>query len=232
MLGEYFEGDMRFAEGYDITSGVIEIDTDGLKIQFRTQLLAFTETRENIILGALEEISNKTCIHFVHTPTNETMLPLCVVYQIRMLVICWKVYCTDPQFTAWPGSHCIFHGIAAHEMIHALGNFIKYSSAQVDPEGVRNDYGSLMHYGAYSFSQDASKPTIVPKTDVEIGQRNGLSESDVQKLRHITTNTTTLPRSNHHIPPGYPRLRDLSPATGNTITLLQPRTNPTAQGLN
>ncbi|ODM90219.1 Meprin A subunit beta [Orchesella cincta] len=215
MLGEYFEGDMRFAEGYDITSGVI-----GDRFRWPentvpyTIAAAFTEDERNIILGALEEISNKTCIHFVPHSNQRDYVAI-----VRGLPDsgCWsfvgRVYGAQIlNLQPGPGPHCIFHGIAAHEMIHALGfyheqsrtdrddyvtimwdnvtpgkegNFIKYSSAQVDPEGVAYDYGSIMHYGAYSFSQDASKPTIVPKTDVEIGQRNGLSESDVQKLRNM-----------------------------------------------
>ncbi|ODM86576.1 hypothetical protein Ocin01_20106 [Orchesella cincta] len=48
MLGEYFEGDMRFADGYDIKSGIIGD--------------RYSNDERNIVLGALAEISEKTSI--------------------------------------------------------------------------------------------------------------------------------------------------------------------------
>ncbi|XP_013421714.1 meprin A subunit alpha-like [Lingula anatina] len=48
------------------------------------------------------------------------------------------------------------------------------------------DYGSLMHYGAYSFAADRSKPTIIPKkAGVTIGQRIRLSDYDIQEIRTL-----------------------------------------------
>jgi Astacin (Peptidase family M12A). len=41
-------------------------------------------------------------------------------------------------------------------------NFNKYSASQVTAYGVPYDLGSVMHYGAYAFSNNGQK-TIVPK---------------------------------------------------------------------
>lgn len=62
------------------------------------------------------------------------------------------------------------------------GNFNKYTTG-VDTLGIEYDYGSVMHYGPTGFSSNG-QPTIVPKVaGVTIGQRTGLSQRDVDKVR-------------------------------------------------
>ncbi|XP_035719568.1 zinc metalloproteinase nas-13-like isoform X3 [Vespa mandarinia] len=79
-------------------------------------------------------------------------------------------------------------------------NFEKASREITDAFGVGYDYGSVMHYSAYAFSKNG-EPTIVPKepggllgligeifqgkTKVELGQREGLSKRDIQKIRKM-----------------------------------------------
>ncbi|ODM88798.1 Zinc metalloproteinase nas-6 [Orchesella cincta] len=168
---------MRFAEGYDIKSGIIGTGTDGQIRQFRTQFpqhlvrkFASNEER-NIVLGALAEISEKTCIRFVERAGQSDYVS---IVRGEPNSGCWsyvgrigggQILNLQPG----PGPHWHFHGIAAHEMIHALGfyheqsradrddyvtimwdnitpgtegNFDKYSSSQVDPQGVPYDYGA------------------------------------------------------------------------------------------
>jgi hypothetical protein len=43
------------------------------------------------------------------------------------------------------------------------------------------DYESIMHYPRWAFSKNG-KDTIVPKTDVEIGQRGELSQGDIEAI--------------------------------------------------
>ncbi|VVC91767.1 unnamed protein product [Leptidea sinapis] len=107
---------------------------------------------------------------------------------------------------------CFRHGTVVHEMLHTLGfyhmqssynrdeyvailwenisenhkhNFKKYTNDTVTDFGVRYDYGSVMHYPDTAFSINKNK-TIVPLQEgVEIGQRKGLSDSDVAKLNKM-----------------------------------------------
>lgn len=62
------------------------------------------------------------------------------------------------------------------------GNFNKYDESYITDFGIEYDYGSVMHYGPYAFTQNGEM-TIVPKKEgVEIGQRRGLSDKDIYKL--------------------------------------------------
>jgi len=109
------------------------------------------------------------------------------------------------------GHGCERQGTVMHELLHALGfwheqsrtdrddyvtihfdniqaghegNFNKYPSTYIDMLGQPYDYGSIMHYGAYAFAKDRSKPTIVPKqSGVTIGQRVRLSDTDVKEIQ-------------------------------------------------
>jgi hypothetical protein len=54
-----------------------------------------------------------------------------------------------------------------------------FNKRDAGDDGIRPyDYYSIMHYPRHAFSR-TGKPTLVPKKDVAIGQRNGLSEGDV-----------------------------------------------------
>lgn len=65
------------------------------------------------------------------------------------------------------------------------GNFDKFCAAQGFQDYFDYDYGSIMHYGATSFSKNG-QPTIVPlRAGVTIGQRNGLSTNDRLTIAHL-----------------------------------------------
>ncbi|KAI9558693.1 hypothetical protein GHT06_015482 [Daphnia sinensis] len=104
-------------------------------------------------------------------------------------------------------------GTAIHELMHALGffheqsrtdrddyvivnypniqpgteaNFLSYGPDVIQYLGASYDYGSVMHYGAYSFPIDPSIPTIITRQPgAEIGQRRGFSEVDIFKLNAL-----------------------------------------------
>ncbi len=102
-------------------------------------------------------------------------------------------------------------GNIAHEIGHALGLWHEQSRedrnqhvtidfTNVDPDASHNfdqqitdgddygnyDYGSIMHYSAYAFARDPSKPTIIPKVaGVRIGQRDRLSAGDVATIKDM-----------------------------------------------
>ncbi|XP_057373227.1 zinc metalloproteinase nas-4-like [Daphnia carinata] len=107
---------------------------------------------------------------------------------------------------------CVNRATVTHELMHALGfdheqerpdqkNFIvvKYDNIKKEnqqwftpkPKDAINSIGrydinSVMHYNAYAFAIDSSKPTMVSKTGkTTMGNRNGLTATDVEKLKKL-----------------------------------------------
>lgn len=105
--------------------------------------------------------------------------------------------------------NCFQIGTIMHELFHTLGfqhqhsspdrdvyveiikdnikdgeyyNFKKFNESDVTDFGVGYDYESIMHYRDTAFSKNGNK-TIIPKKDVEIGQRRKLSDKDIEKLK-------------------------------------------------
>ncbi|KAG8288533.1 hypothetical protein J6590_016657 [Homalodisca vitripennis] len=166
----------------------------------------FDENEKSIIRGAMDEYHDKSCIRFRPfkrgDPDYITIrgdAPGCWSYVGRR---------SGGQVVNLQG-RCVQHGVALHELLHALGfyhqqsasdrddfvkihwqnirprtrsNFKKYSSFRVTDYGVPYDYGSIMHYSSHAFSRNG-KPTITPlQTGASIGQRFGLSDADTKKL--------------------------------------------------
>ncbi|KAL2077091.1 hypothetical protein ACEWY4_026595 [Coilia grayii] len=106
---------------------------------------------------------------------------------------------------------CVYHGIIQHELNHALGfyheqtrsdrdQYVTINWEYIDPTTYHNfqkqitnnldtpyDYSSVMHYGRYAFTTQYGKETITPIPDsrVEIGQRMGLSRTDIQRINKL-----------------------------------------------
>lgn len=59
--------------------------------------------------------------------------------------------------------------------------------------------GSVMHYGAYSFAQDPTIPTIYTRQPgVEIGQRRGFSEVILETIHQVSKNGFILLKTNFY----------------------------------
>ena len=101
-------------------------------------------------------------------------------------------------------------GNVIHEIGHTVGlwheqsredrkNFIRLDLANVIPGKEHNfnqhvidgddigayDYGSIMHYSAFAFALDTTRPTIITPNGEAIGQREGLSEGDVAAVKAV-----------------------------------------------
>lgn len=104
---------------------------------------------------------------------------------------------------------CLYPGVIQHETMHALGfqheqtrsdrdSYVRINWENIQPDMAFNfykqdtnnlntpyDYGSVMHYGRTAFTIYAGMDTITPIPDsrVQIGQRQGLSYWDIQRVK-------------------------------------------------
>uniref|UniRef100_A0A672T836 Metalloendopeptidase n=1 Tax=Sinocyclocheilus grahami TaxID=75366 RepID=A0A672T836_SINGR len=150
-----------------------------------------------ISFGMLD-ISSATCVKFVPRTHEANFLN----------IHCWSYLgmIGGSQTVSLQSPGCMWSGVAAHELMHALGfvheqsrsdrdhhvsilweniieskhNFKKYETNNLN---TAYDYSSVMHYGRYAFSEDGG-PTIIPKPDpyTPIGQRDGPSLTDIHKI--------------------------------------------------
>lgn len=168
---------------------------------------ALTQLKRDAITGGMKLITDKTAIHFVERTTQPNYV------KFTSSGGCWSY--AGMQGGEQPisiGDGCEKPGIAAHEMIHALGwmhehmrpdrdnyitvfpeniqdslqgQFTKLDPGQVDPVGPY-DLDSVMHYPTWAFSKNM-QPTILPKDPnvdpKRLGQRNDLSPGDVASIR-------------------------------------------------
>ncbi|CAI9617291.1 unnamed protein product, partial [Staurois parvus] len=160
----------------------------------------------NVITLAMTEFDSLTCVRFLPLTTEEDYVNItpdngCYSFLGR----------TGGSQTVSLGGGCVYMGIIQHELEHVLGfhheharsdrdNYIdinyqyitegyqgNFAKADTNNLGTPYDYGSVMHYSAYAFSNTANQPTIVPKPDpnVPIGQRFGLNVLDVVKINQL-----------------------------------------------
>ncbi|XP_071374598.1 hatching enzyme 1.2-like [Centroberyx affinis] len=106
---------------------------------------------------------------------------------------------------------CLYHGIIQHEINHALGfqheqtrsdrdQYVRINWENIDPRMAYNfhkqrtnnlntpyDYSSIMHYGRTAFSVQYGKDSItpIPNPWVQIGQRQGMSRIDIQRINRL-----------------------------------------------
>jgi len=71
-------------------------------------------------------------------------------------------------------------------------NFDKRTTSEITDFGVPYDYDSVMHYSANAFARKKGLITIEPKDpNAKIGQRNGFSTRDLEKLAIMYDNSTS-----------------------------------------
>ncbi|XP_069805661.1 embryonic protein UVS.2-like [Dendropsophus ebraccatus] len=167
----------------------------------------YSDSQQNLFKTSMEEYQSLTCVRFVNRTTEDNFLNItaaqgCVSYLGRM---------GKGQQVGLNPNGCIYRGIIQHELNHALGFYHEHMRSDRDdyvtimyqniPEGYRADfkkeqtnnlglqydYGSVMHYDRYAFTNTSGQPTIVPKPDpnVPIGQRDGLSPLDMAKINRL-----------------------------------------------
>ncbi|VDM80911.1 unnamed protein product [Strongylus vulgaris] len=68
--------------------------------------------------------------------------------------------------------------------------FVVADSKMFTTYGIKYDYGSIMHYNAYTGAVNIAKPTMIPKVNQEqnlalLGQRDGMSAADIAILNKM-----------------------------------------------
>ena len=106
----------------------------------------------------------------------------------------------------------------------------------INSYGVPYDYGSIMHYPPMAFARRSGLATIIPrgKRDVDFGQRERLSDYDIQQARamygcNVTDFIATPPAATTVVKStttAEPTLPDTTPATTLSTTELPTTTNP------
>ncbi|XP_063802663.1 embryonic protein UVS.2-like [Pseudophryne corroboree] len=167
----------------------------------------YTANQVSLFQNSMQEMETLTCVNFIPRTTEKSFLNIvssqgCASYVGRI---------GGGQMVAVDIAGCMSRGIIQHELDHALGFYhehtridrddyvtvmqqyispgekINFAIKNTDDGGLQYDYGSVMHYDKYAFSNTSNQPTIVPHPDpnVPIGQRIGLSILDVAKINHL-----------------------------------------------
>jgi len=209
--GNWFEGDIRFRDGFDPMNGLVDTQYRWPDAVVYYQLSTdFNDTEVEIIHKAIAEYHNKTCIKWVAKTEEAKDF---VDFQNEESG-CWSYVGRQGGAQTLNLQDACFkrYGTVVHEMMHAAGfyheqsrterddfveivweniiegyehNFDKYGADEIDPFDVPYDYGSVMHYPELAFSNNG-EPTIVPREpNVTIGQRIEMSVSDQLKLNRM-----------------------------------------------
>ncbi|RZF42637.1 hypothetical protein LSTR_LSTR001432 [Laodelphax striatellus] len=193
----------------------------------------FDDDEKEVIMGAMDEFHQKSCIKF--RPYEEGDDAYVVVRGNNPG--CWSYVGRrgGGQVVNLRG-RCVQHGVAVHELLHAVGfhhqqsaadrddfvkihwqnivprtrgNFRKYSPFKVTDFNVGYDYDSVMHYSSHAFSKNGKK-TITPLDEgANIGQRSGMSDKDQMKLNimYKCDSSRNRPASSSSSSFSYPQLQ-------------------------
>ncbi|XP_075052455.1 embryonic protein UVS.2-like [Mixophyes fleayi] len=194
----------------------------------------YNDKQLKVFTNAMQEYETLTCVRFIPRTTETAFLNIVSSEGCESLV----GRTGGGQKVGVQIGGCVSRGIIQHELNHALGfyhehmrsdrdNYVDIMYQNISPMwwpdfkstdtnnlGLEYDYGSVMHYGRYTFSNTANQPSIVSKPDpnVPMGQRNGLSILDVSKINrlyqcnvcaHLLTNKNGILKSANY-PSAYP----------------------------
>ncbi|KAJ1182622.1 hypothetical protein NDU88_007808 [Pleurodeles waltl] len=167
----------------------------------------FSNSNKALIRAALQEFNTLTCVKFTDRTMEADYL------SISSGNGCWSYIgkTGGAQYLSLDKTQCMSKGIIQHEIEHSLGFYHEHTRSDRDQYvdilwnniakddwgsfekkdsntlGLPYDYKSVMHYDRKTLSNMPWQPSILPKPDptVEIGQRYGLSNLDVAKVKKL-----------------------------------------------
>ncbi|WP_137939789.1 M12 family metallopeptidase [Chitinivorax sp. B] len=173
-------------------------------------LAAASSAARNAFMQATAHITAKTGVRFV-ARTNQTNYIRVTSNQAGACYSYIGMVGGGQELSL--GRGCEYMGIAAHELLHALGwdheqnrpdraRFVTINWSNIPTANQHNfritrgadpiggyDFRSIMHYGAWAFAINRSIPTIRPVDPniplSQLGQRNGLTNGDTASVKHF-----------------------------------------------
>uniref|UniRef100_A0A8C1FRF3 Metalloendopeptidase n=1 Tax=Cyprinus carpio carpio TaxID=630221 RepID=A0A8C1FRF3_CYPCA len=218
LMEEGFEGVfVSEPERVDITTRILETNNGSSEVLIEGDLknsnnivevpFIVTSYEKSVIANAMSTFHSKTCIRFVARSTQTDYI------SIENKDGCFSSLgrTGGKQVVSLYRQGCVYHGIAQHELLHALGfyheqtrsdrdQYVRINWKNISPNMAYNfqkqntnnqntpyDYGSVMHYGKTAFSIQPGLETITPIPDetVEIGQRQGMSNIDILRINKL-----------------------------------------------
>ncbi|CAL8321633.1 unnamed protein product [Merluccius merluccius] len=165
----------------------------------------YTEAETKVIKKGMENLEEGTCVRFVPRTHQRDYL------DIQSKSGCWSYLGVrgGRQTVSLQTPHCMRTGVTSHELMHAMGfvheqsradrdNYVTIMWSNIWSDRLRNfekfktdnmnlpyDYGSIMHFGKYAYSEDG-QPTIVPKkNNVRLGMASAPSLIDKMKINNL-----------------------------------------------
>ncbi|XP_011498434.1 PREDICTED: zinc metalloproteinase nas-13-like [Ceratosolen solmsi marchali] len=211
-LGEYLEGDIMLPNTFKRNGMRLEsFRWPGGVVPYMISPF-FNEDQQKVIRDAMTDYHLHTCIKFKPYMGEETDYIRITAGNTGCWSTIGRI--GGPQNLNLQVPECLTRkGTVIHELMHTIGflheqsrferddfvdiqwhniqpgrevNFAKSERDTTEAFGVIYDYGSVMHYSVGAFSRNG-QPTIIPrdKRAGQIGQREGFSARDIQKIQRM-----------------------------------------------
>lgn len=187
---------------------------------------SFSASEKSKIIGTINNLSSLTYVNFIPASNEKEFVNILRGSDGG----CWSYVGWYPEdvTTVSLSNGCFSGGVITHELMHAIGfwheqsrsdrdiyvsvdfnniisrqehNFAKQISDGVDIGGY--DYNSVMHYSAYAFSKDITRPTIIARDNPNrILGGDVLSDGDINAVNAIYNTSVT----NNSLPTGAEKI--------------------------
>ncbi|XP_072254921.1 astacin-like metalloendopeptidase [Pyxicephalus adspersus] len=228
--GEIFEGDILMQKSPTVFSpDFIKWIKKGDKVIIPYVLdPSYQPQHIQVINAAFDDLHATTCIRFVnHTGQRDyiSIMPGLGCYSSigrrgKMQVLSLNFDCLAKG-----------KGIVLHELLHVIGFWHEHSRADRDDyvtiywdaikAGYRQNFckyettnmignyslGSILHYSGNAFADKEDRPTIVPRVNASIGQREKLDNADIQRVNDLYC------KEEHVFPVSPPQIFPCDPET-------------------